>query len=213
MNMSSRNDDSRMSRKQFVAGLAALGALPGTALAQDKVQSSSEPPHRDSHIVSDLKYTADEITAAGADFFGITTEAMAKGVQHVFGDLGLPDAYIKGDEGSGAFVVGVRYGSGWLIRKDREPQRVYWRGPSVGFDAGGNASKAFTLVYNLRDDRRLFQRFPGVEGSFYVVAGLGINYMRSGGVTLAPMRTGVGLRAGVNAHYQVYSEKRDWFPL
>ena len=170
----------------------------------------ARPPRTDA---TDWRYTADEITQAGADFFGITTEAMAKGVQHVFGDLGQPDAYIKGDEGSGAFVVGVRYGSGWLIRKTREPEQVYWRGPSVGFDVGGNASKCFTLVYNLRDDRRLFQRFPGVEGSFYFVAGLGINYQRSGGVTLAPMRTGVGLRAGVNAQYQVYSDRRDWFPL
>jgi hypothetical protein len=83
----------------------------------------------------------------------------------------------------------------------------------VGFDVGGNVSKCFTLCYNLREDHRLFQRFPGVEGSFYFVAGLGINYQRSGGVTLAPMRTGVGLRAGVNAQYQVYSDRRDWFPL
>jgi hypothetical protein len=197
----------RMNRKQFVAGLVALGAAPGSALAQP------EQSHGDSHFVADAKYTANEITQAGSDFFGITTEAMAKAVQHVFGDLGEPDAYIKGDEGGGAFVVGFRYGSGWLIRKEREPQKVYWRGPSIGFDAGGNASKAFTLVYNLREDKRLYQRFPGVEGSIYVVAGLGVNYMRSGGVTLAPMRTGLGLRAGVNAHYQVYSDRRDWFPL
>jgi hypothetical protein len=191
----------RMNRKQFVGGLIALSATPGAALAAD------------SHLVSDAKYTANEITQAGADFFGITTEAMAKAVQHIFSDLGEPDAYIKGDEGGGAFVVGFRYGSGWLIRKNQEPIKVYWRGPSIGFDAGGNASKAFTLVYNLREDRRLYQRFPGVEGSIYVVAGLGVNYMRSGGVTLAPIRTGVGLRAGVNAHYQVYSDRRDWFPL
>ena len=110
-------------------------------------------------------------------------------------------------------VVGFRYGSGWLIRKAREPRQVYWRGPSVGFDLGANLSKCFTLIYNLKEDRRLFQRFPSVEGSIYVVAGLGINYQRSGGVTLAPMRTGVGLRAGVNAQYQVYTDRRDWFPL
>jgi hypothetical protein len=193
----------RMNRKQFVAGLMALGAAPGTALAADDNRS----------FVADAKYSANEITQAGSDFFGVTTEAMAKAVQHVFGDLGQPDGYIKGDEGGGAFVVGLRYGSGWLIRKNREPQKVYWRGPSIGFDAGGNASKAFTLVYNLREDKRLYQRFPGVEGSIYVVAGLGVNYMRSGGVTLAPIRTGIGLRAGVNAHYQVYSDRRDWFPL
>jgi hypothetical protein len=196
-----------MDRKQFIAGLIAVGAAPTSALAQKYDSQPAEQDH-------DARYTANEITQAGADFFGITTEAMAKGVQHVFGDLGQPDAYITGDEGSGAFIVGLRYGSGWLIRKGVEPQKVYWKGPSLGFDFGGNAAKCFTLVYELRgQERRLMQRFPGVEGSIYFVAGLGVNYQRSGGVTLAPMRTGVGFRAGVNAHYQVYSDTRDWFPL
>jgi hypothetical protein len=192
-----------MNRKEFIAGLASLvpGALlvPGIARADD--------------LGDTAKYTANEISQAGADFFGITTEAMAKAVQHIFGDLGEPDAYIKGDEGSGAFIIGLRYGSGYLIRKTRDPMMVYWKGPSVGFDVGGNASKVFTLIYDLREDRRLFQRFPGVEGSIYFVAGLGVNYQRSGGVTLAPIRTGVGFRAGANVQYQVYSDRRDWFPL
>src|ERR1700750_2978823 len=117
-----------MNRKQFLAGLVALGAAPGTAWADDQ-------------LGEDAKYTANEITQAGADFFGITAEAMAKAVQHIFADLGQPDGYIKGDEGSGVFVVGLRYGSGWLIRKDREPVKVYWKGPSIGFDFGGNAAK------------------------------------------------------------------------
>ena len=200
-----------MNRKKFISGLMAFGAMPaatGSLLSARPARAADQ-----SDEPKDLRYTANEITDAGANFFGITTEAMAKGVQHIFGDLGEPDAYIKGDEGGGAFVVGFRYGSGYLIRKTREPKEVFWRGPSVGFDFGGNLSKCFTLAYNLRGDERLFQRYPGVEGSFYVVAGLGINYLRSGGVTLAPMRTGVGLRAGVNAHYQVYSDRRDWFPL
>ena len=162
---------------------------------------------------SDETFTPNEIVKAGSDFFGISTEVMAKAVQRVFEDLGQPDAYIKGDEGSGAVIVGLRYGSGWLVRKNFDPEKVYWRGPSVGFDVGGNGAKVFTLIYNLKEKRRLFQRFPGVEGSFYFVAGLGVNYLRSGGVTLAPMRTGLGWRAGVNAHYQVYSDRRDWFPL
>jgi len=195
----------------------ALGATPavtGSLLSSLPARAADAPAKSDGgSTADDLKYTANEITGAGANFFGITTEAMAKAVEHVFGDLGQPDAYIKGDEGSGAFVVGLRYGSGWLVRKTRDPQQVYWKGPSIGFDVGADASKCFTLVYNLREDRRLFQRFPGVEGSFYLVAGLGVNYQRSGGVTLAPIRNGVGLRAGVNAHYQVYSDKRDWFPL
>ena len=206
-----------MDRKKFITGLMALGAMPaatGSLLSVLPAWAADAPRKADGgSTADDLKYTANEITAAGANFFGITTEAMAKAVEHVFGDLGEPDGYIKGDEGSGAFVVGLRYGSGWLVRKTREPKQVYWKGPSIGFDVGADASKCFTLIYNLREDRRLFQRFPGVEGSFYLVAGLGVNYQRSGGVTLAPIRNGVGLRAGVNAHYQVYSEKRDWFPL
>ena len=206
-----------MNRKKFISGLVALGATPAAAgsllsIVPAHAADSQNAPEAKGRS-STLEYTANEITEAGANFFGITTEAMAKGVQHVFGDLGQPDAYIKGDEGGGAFVLGFRYGSGWLIRKIAEPRRVYWKGPSVGFDFGANAAKCFTLIYNLRDDSRMFQRFPGVEGSIYFIAGLGVNYQRSGGVTLAPMRTGVGLRAGANVAYQVYSEKRDWFPL
>jgi len=203
-----------MDRKKFITGLMALGATPaaaGSLLSIGAARAADGAPA--SNGTSTARYTADEITQAGADFFGITSEAMAKGVQHVFGELGQPDAYIKGDEGGGAVVVGFRYGSGWLIRKAREPRQVYWRGPSVGFDLGANLSKCFTLIYNLREDERLFQRFPSVEGSIYFIAGLGINYQRSGGVTLAPMRTGVGLRAGVNAQYQVFTDRRDWFPL
>lgn len=192
-----------MNRKEFVTGLASL--VPATLLAPAAARADD--------LGDNAKYTANEITQAGADFFGITTEAMAKAVQHIFGDLGEPDAYIKGDEGSGAFIFGLRYGSGYLIRKTRDPLMVYWRGPSVGFDVGGNASKVFTLAYNLKGDERLFQRFPGVDGSIYFVAGLGMNYERSGGVTLAPIRTGVGFRAGANVGYQVYTPKRDWFPL
>jgi hypothetical protein len=161
----------------------------------------------------DQTFTDNEIVRAGSDFFGVTTEVFAKAVEKTFSDLGEPDGYIKGDEGSGAVIVGARYGSGWLIRKGFEPKKVYWKGPSVGFDVGGNGSKVFTLIYNLREERRLFQRFPGVEGSIYFVAGIGVNYLRSGGVTLAPMRTGLGWRAGVNAHYLVFTDKRDWFPL
>jgi len=181
------------------------GAVADEPPAPDQTPGQASAPQGE--------YSEPEIVDAASDFFGITTEATAKAVQRIFRDNGMPDAYIKGDEGSGAIVVGARYGSGWLIRKGYEPVRVYWRGPSVGFDFGGNASKVFTLVYNLKEERRLYQRFPGVEGMVYFIAGIGVNYERSGGVTLAPMRTGVGLRAGVNAQYQVYTEKRDWFPL
>jgi len=184
---------------------ALFGALAALTL-------SAAPTSADDNA-KDETFSANEVVQAGSDFFGISTEVMAKAVQRVFEDLGQPDAYIKGEEGSGAIIVGLRYGSGWLTRKGFDPEKVYWRGPSIGFDVGGNGSKVFTLVYNLKEKQRLLQRFPGVEGSFYFIAGLGVNYLRSGGVTLAPMRTGIGWRAGVNAHYQVYSDRRDWFPL
>ncbi|MEJ0026560.1 MAG: EipA family protein [Rhizomicrobium sp.] len=187
-----------------------LGALFAALAA---LALSVAPTAADDRNANDDTFSPNEIVQAGSDFFGVTTEVMAKAVQRVTEDLGLPDGYIKGDEGSGAFILGVRYGSGWLIRKGMEPTKVYWKGPSIGFDVGGNGSKVFTLVYNLKEERRLYQRFPGVEGSIYFIAGIGVNYLRSGGVTLAPMRTGVGLRAGVNAHYMVYSDRRDWFPL
>ncbi|GAA0568319.1 DUF1134 domain-containing protein [Rhizomicrobium electricum] len=200
-----------MKRRELMHGLL-LGAL---AAGMSPLPAFADEEDRESDKSGDLDetFSENEITRSAADFFGIATEATAKAVQRVFRDQGRPDAYVKGDEGSGAFVVGLRYGSGWLIRKNHEPKKVYWRGPSIGFDVGGNASKVFTLVYNLKTEKRLYHRFPGVEGSYYFIAGIGVLYMRRSGVTIAPMRTGVGLRAGVNAQYQEFTETRDWFPL
>jgi|SRR5690348_14339364 len=170
------------------------------------------PDQRDPR--EDQTYSPQEIVQKGADFFGITTEAMAKAVEQVLSKYGRPNAYIAGSEGSGAFVVGLRYGEGDLYMKQSPtPEKVYWQGPSAGFDFGANASKVFTLVYNLQQPEKLFTRFPGVEGSAYVVAGIGVNYEQSGRIILAPMRTGVGLRAGVDAGYLSYSHERSWIPF
>jgi hypothetical protein len=159
-------------------------------------------------------YSRNEIVVAVSDFFGVTTEAAAKAVEHVFSKHGRPNGYIIGSEGSGAVVVGVRYGDGQLYyKRSRRPHKVYWQGPSVGFDVGANASKCFTLVYNLPSVDKLYQRYPGVEGSYYFIAGIGINYQQSGRTILAPMRTGVGIRAGVNAGYLSYSRERSWVPF
>ena len=201
-----------MKRRELILGALAAGFATVPALADEPVRDSESDGERKTGSDDDT-FSENEITRSAADFFGIATEATAKAVQHVFRDQGRPDAYIKGDEGSGAFVVGLRYGSGWLIRKNHEPKKIFWRGPSVGFDVGGNASKVFTLVYHMKRENRLYKRFPGVEGSYYFIAGIGVMYMRRDGVTLAPMRTGVGLRAGVNAQYEEFTEERDWFPL
>jgi hypothetical protein len=185
-----------------------LRLIPAFALAAGVLMTASPAGSQE-----DNTFTENEIVRAASDFFGTTTAAVAKAVERVFAEQGLPDAYIKGEEGSGAVVVGLRYGGGWLIRKGRAPTRVYWQGPSVGFDFGGNASKCFTLVYNLRSPERLFQKFPGVEGSYYFIAGIGVNYQRAAGITLAPMRTGLGLRAGVNAGYLTYTREQTLNPF
>lgn len=158
-------------------------------------------------------YSQDETLDAAKKFFGGTTEGLAKAIEKVFSENGRPNAYIVGSEGSGAVVVGLRYGEGTLFYKGGGSMKVFWQGPSVGWDFGGNASKVFTLVYNLHWTRDLFQRFPGVDGSLYLVAGVGLNYQRANNITLAPIRTGVGLRAGANVGYLSYTEKKTWIPF
>jgi hypothetical protein len=162
---------------------------------------------------ADDTYSKNEIVNKVAGFFGVAAKTAAEIVEHVFADLGRPNAYITGDEGSGAIGVGLRDGKGSMYRKNFKNQRVYWQGPSIGFDVGGNASKCFTLVYQIRRQEEIYQRFPGVEGSAYFVGGLGVNYQRSGRVSLAPIRAGVGFRTGVNIGYLSYTRERDILPF
>ncbi|NGY05393.1 DUF1134 domain-containing protein [Solimonas terrae] len=158
-------------------------------------------------------YSADEVRDAATKFFGSSSEGLAKAIEKAFADHGRPNAYIAGTEGGGAIVVGLRYGKGVLQYKGGDSQKVYWQGPSIGWDFGGNASKVFTLVYNLRSSSQLFQRFPAVDGSLYVVAGVGINYQKSGDIVLAPIRAGVGLRAGASLGYVHYTREASVIPL
>ncbi len=159
------------------------------------------------------KYTEDEVLEASKQFFGDTSKNLATIIEKIFKDQGEPNAYITGEEAAGAIAVGVRYGNGWLHRKAGGTRRVFWQGPSLGFDLGGNASKVFTLVYNLGGTNDIFQRFPGVEGTVYVVGGFGVNYQQRGNVILAPIRTGVGLRAGANIGYLHYTREQEILPF
>jgi hypothetical protein len=163
--------------------------------------------------LADDTYSKNEIVNKVAGFFGVAAKTAAEIVEHIFSDLGRPNAYITGEEGSGAIGVGLRYGKGTMYRKNFKNQRVYWQGPSIGFDIGGNASKCFTLVYQIRRQEEIYQRFPGVEGSAYFVGGLGVNYQRSGRISLAPIRAGVGFRTGVNIGYLSYTKERDILPF
>lgn len=204
------------SRRSVLSGAAAMVAA---ACTSDSSEQPRNPDTRDGRTgyPSDEPVTSEfrqeEIVGAVENFFGVTAQGAAEIVERIFGDLGQPNAYIAGEEAGAAVAVGLRYGEGWLYRRNADPVRVYWTGPSIGFDLGANASKCFTLVYDLRDVRDLFQRFPGVEGSYYFVAGIGVNYLSTGQVTLAPMRTGLGARAGVNVGYLNFTEEREWVPL
>lgn len=158
-------------------------------------------------------YTEDEIVNSVSDFLGVTAENAGGAVERIFAKNGRPTAYIAGEEGSGAFAVGARYGRGLLYMKGRQPLEVFWQGPSFGWDFGGNASRVFTLCYNLDDPQVIFQRFPGVEGSAYFIGGLGVNYQRADSITLAPIRAGVGFRLGANVGYLAYTRKRNILPF
>ena len=162
---------------------------------------------------ADDTYSVQEITSKAKGFFGDTTEGLAKAIETVFKEHGKPNGFIIGEELSGAIGIGLRYGDGMLNRKSAGPRKVFWQGPSFGWDFGGNASKVFTLIYRLESDNQLFQRYPGVDGSFYVVAGVGVSYQQSGDVILAPIRTGVGLRAGASVGYLHYGTEKSWLPF
>lgn len=164
-------------------------------------------------VAADDTFSYEEVMDKARGFFGATTEGLAKAVEKVFEDLGRPNAIIEGEEVAGAFFVGLRYGRGSIAKKGSAAVPVYWQGPSVGFDFGGNVSKSFTLVYGLPTVDDIYRRFPGVDGSFYFVGGLGVNYQRIDDITLAPMRTGMGLRAGANVGYLHYGREHSWVPF
>ncbi len=205
-------------RTLIVSGLATLG-VTGCATARPQEPGSLPPPSprasaNPSYSTGQAEtYSRDEIVNTVSDFLGVTAEAAGGAIERVFQDNGRPTAYIAGEEASGAFVGGARYGRGLLYMKNRQPMEVFWQGPSVGWDFGGNASRVFTLCYNLQYPEVIFQRFPGVEGSAYLVAGLGVNYLRSDDVTIAPIRAGVGLRLGANVGYLGFSRQRRTLPF
>jgi hypothetical protein len=217
-----------MRRRSLIA--AGFAAVAAPALAQDQDQHSDQPggqPGGDGYYRDDNgdrhdygprdhraePYTHDEIYHNVSDFFGVTAENTGALIEKLFHENGSPTAYIAGQEGSGAFFFGLRYGKGLMYMKDRPHLPIFWQGPTGGFDFGGNASRTFTLCYDLEYPDAIFRRFPGVEGSAYLVGGLGVNYQRADGITLAPVRAGVGLRLGASLGYLAYSRQRNIIPL
>ena len=163
-------------------------------------------------IAADDTFDQDSVLSEANEFLGDGAEGIAEVIEKIFADMGRPNAFIKGQEASGALVIGARYGNGTLHRKGGN-KKVHWSGPSIGFDAGANASKVFVLIYHLPNVDALFQRFPAIDGSFYFVGGVSANYHQSGDIILAPVRLGAGLRAGVNIGYMKYTRKKTWNPF
>jgi hypothetical protein len=184
--------------------LALLAAAPLPAAAQ--TTSSVSAAERQT-------FTSEEVLSAGHGFFGKTTRGLANAVEYVFQRQGEPTAYIVGEEAAGSFVGGLRYGEGTIYYKSGISQRIYWQGPSVGFDFGANGSRSLVLIYNSDSPEDLYTRFGGVEGSAYVVGGVGVNFQAKDEIILAPIRTGVGARLGANVGYLKYSSRPNWNPF
>lgn len=185
-----------------VMGIMAMAMVSAGAMAQTAPKDTEENTYDQQSII--------DVTSS---FLGAGSEAVAKVVEKVFADLGRPNAYIMGSEISAAAVVGLRYGDGDLQHKIEGKRRVFWTGPSLGIDLGGNAAKSVTLIYHLYDTEDIYGRFPAVEGSFYYIGGIGVNYQQKGDIILAPIRVGVGLRAGANLGYLHYTRERNWIPF
>jgi hypothetical protein len=150
---------------------------------------------------------------AGHNFFGTVSRGLAQVVEKAVSQWGLPNGYILGEEAGGAFVAGLRYGEGMLYTKNAGDLKVYWQGPSIGFDAGGEGARTMMLVYNLPNTGAIYERFGGIDGSAYFIGGFGMTALTANKIVLVPIRSGVGLRLGANIGYLKFTPKATWNPL
>ncbi len=183
----------------------ALALLTTAALTTASAQQS-EPAQSD-------QFTMQEMVDRGHTFFGATTDGLARVVEKAFAQFGYPNGYILGEEASGAFVGGLTYGEGQLFTKNAGEHPVYWQGPSVGFDYGGQGSRVMMLVYDLHNIEQVYGRFGGLSGQAYLVAGVGMTVMQGGNVVVVPIRTGIGARLGVNIGYLKMTPRPTWNPF
>ena len=200
--------------KQVMA-VALVGLLAaGPALAQEAqtapvpAPAAAPPPPPATQT-----YAEEDVLGAAEDVFGNGAEGLAEIVRKTFKDRGQPNAYIVGREAGGAFIVGVRYGSGMLYHKVEGERKIHWTGPSVGFDIGGDGSKVFALVYNLNDTEDLYRRYPAAEGKAYLIGGFTANYLQRDNIVIVPIKLGVGWRLGLNGGYLKFSKKGKVLPF
>ena len=186
-------------------GFLAGASLPAIAQTTGSVSRAEQ--------TSGETFSSEEVLSEAHQFFGKASRDLAEAVESVFDKQGEPTAYIVGEEAAGSFIGGLRYGEGTIYYKSGLKQRIYWQGPSVGFDFGGNGSRSLVLVYRSQSPEDLYGRFGGVEGLAYFVGGVGVNFQQKDDIILAPIRSGVGARLGANVGYLKYSAKPDWNPF
>ncbi len=182
----------------LAAGAAAAGALPGPFARAD---------------VRPEAFSSDEIVDNGHRFFGSIARGLAEGVESANRRWGKPNAYILGQEGSGAFVGGLRYGEGTMYTRNAGKRPVFWQGPSIGFDAGMDGDRTMMLVYNLPAVESIYRRYSGVDGSAYLIGGLGFTALNNNEVVVIPVRSGVGARIGMNLGYLKFTTEKTWNPF
>jgi hypothetical protein len=191
--------------------LFAAIALMGTLSAAPALAQSSPPPG--TLPSNESRFSSSELINAGHNFFGTVSRGLAQVVEKAVSQWGLPNGYILGEEAAGAFVAGLRYGQGILYTKNAGDLTVYWQGPSIGFDAGGEGARTMMLVYSLPATSAIYERFGGIDGSAYLIGGFGMTALTANNIVLVPIRSGLGLRLGANVGYLKFTPKPTWNPL
>jgi hypothetical protein len=161
----------------------------------------------------DQRYSPNELVNAGHQFFGTVSQGLATVIERAISNWGQPNGYVLGQEAGGAIVAGLRYGDGTLYTKNAGDLRVYWQGPSVGFDWGGDGARTMMLVYNLPRTDAVYQRFAGIDGSAYFIGGFGMTALTANNIVVVPIRSGVGLRLGANIGYLKFTPAATWNPF
>jgi hypothetical protein len=194
----------------ILAGLTALMlfSAPIMARAQDNTPSQTSSDQN-----NDNSYSPDEVLSAGHEFFGGVSRDLALAIESLFSNYGQPNGYILGEEGGGAIIGGLRYGEGTLHTRNSGEHKIYWQGPSIGWDFGADGGRTMILVYNLNDTEEMYRRYVGVSGSAYLIGGLGITVLSNHGVLAAPIRAGVGARLGISAGYLKFTHRPTWNPF
>lgn len=186
---------------------------PGPPSPASPPQVPAAPPMPIPSAPTERTFSREEIQEASRGFFGTISSGLGSVIEYSFGQLGRPTGYVLGNEGGGAFIAGIRYGKGTLFTRSGERREVYWHGPSIGYDFGASGTKTLFLVYGLVDDLDIFNGFSGVDGSAFLVGGVGMTLLTDGKLVLAPIRSGVGLRLGASIGYIRFTARPTWNPF